>query len=250
MIKFRNLKANEIDLRVGTISRKDKKDPKSEIKGFTLLLYKDARVDANILDETVGQENWQCKFYQVKNTMICSVGIYFPDRNEWIYKDDAGDESQEEAVKGEASDSFKRACFKWNIGRLLYESPFIYISCENGYNPYTNHFYVKEIEYSETTITKLVIVCRETKQVAYSYGESAKVSKNAVSSENTSNKMSSKSREVSIGIIQAHEKFYQPNRFKEWLGRITGGETDYEKLSDEKLSIVASILEKNSKKGE
>ena len=56
MIKFRNIEADEIDLRVGSTNKDN--------TGFTLLLYKDARVDANILDETVGAENWQCKYYQ------------------------------------------------------------------------------------------------------------------------------------------------------------------------------------------
>ena len=32
-----------------------------------------------------------------------------------------------EAQKGEASDSFKRACFNWGIGRELYTAPFIWI---------------------------------------------------------------------------------------------------------------------------
>ena len=41
---FRDLKADEIELRVASIND----------KGLALLLYKDARCDMNILDETVG----------------------------------------------------------------------------------------------------------------------------------------------------------------------------------------------------
>ena len=45
---FRLLKANEIDVRVAMVKE----------SGVSLLLYKDARCDMNILDETVGEMNW------------------------------------------------------------------------------------------------------------------------------------------------------------------------------------------------
>ena len=114
-IKFRNLTKDEVEVRVGG--------------GGSLLLYKTARVDAEVLDETVGQGNWQKKFYQVKNTMICSVGINInydePNKEPiWVWKDDAGDDDYTmEKVKAEASDSFKRAGFAWGIGRCLYYGP-------------------------------------------------------------------------------------------------------------------------------
>lgn len=98
--------------------------------GLSLLLYKDARVDADILDETVGPENWQCEFYECKGTLFCKVGILVERADgfkEWVWKDDAGSPSNMEAAKGEASDAFKRACFKWGLGRELYNSPFIWI---------------------------------------------------------------------------------------------------------------------------
>lgn len=169
-IKFRDLRPDEIDLRVGSTNE----------SGFSLLLYKDARVDANILD-TLGAFNWQCKFYQVKNTMICSVGInvnYDDESKEplWIWKDDAGDESNTEAVKGEASDSFKRACFKFGLGRKLYTSPFVWIKKDNDNNPKTSHYSVKEIAYDDKAITKLVITNDKTKQIVFSYGTNVKVS--------------------------------------------------------------------------
>lgn len=125
MIKFRTLRADEVDARVGTCNE----------KGFSLLLYKDARCDQNILDETVGAEEWQRKHYEVKGNMFCSVGIFSEDRKEWIWKDDCGTESNTEKEKGEASDSFKRACFNWGIGRELYTAPFIYIQGKTEKNP-------------------------------------------------------------------------------------------------------------------
>lgn len=114
-MKFRNLRADEIECRVGMIRE----------KGFTLLLYKDARCDMNILDESVGAENWQRDHYECKGNLFARVGIKCG--NEWVWKADCGTESNTEKEKGEASDSFKRACVNWGIGRELYSSPFIWI---------------------------------------------------------------------------------------------------------------------------
>lgn len=114
-LNFRNLYADEISVRVSQINE----------KGCSLLLYKDARCDMNILDETVGTNNWQKKFYECKGNLFCSVGIKIQDA--WIWKDDAGAETFSEKEKGEASDAFKRACFNWGIGRELYTAPFIWV---------------------------------------------------------------------------------------------------------------------------
>lgn len=119
-LEFRTLKANEIDCRVATINQ----------KGLTLLLYKDARVDQNILDETVGPMNWQR--HHSRENANCTVALWDEDKRQWIEKEDTGKESFTEAEKGLASDSFKRACFNWGIGRELYSAPFIWISAENA----------------------------------------------------------------------------------------------------------------------
>ena len=141
-----------------------------------MLLYKNARVDQTILDESVGQWNWQCKYYQVKNTMVCSVGIYNEQRNEWLWKDNGGDDdSQMEQVKAELSDSFKRACFNWGIGRELYYSPKIYIECKDGNDKYSRYS-VKNIEYDQDKrIAKLTIINDKTKKVVFLYGKDTKV---------------------------------------------------------------------------
>ncbi len=126
MIKFRNLTADEIECRVQQCTK----------DGVSLLLYKNARCDMNILDETVGTENWQREHYECKGNLFCKVGINaeYNDSSaspEWIWKSDCGTESNTEAEKGEASDSFKRACVNWGIGRELYTSPTIWIKAEN-----------------------------------------------------------------------------------------------------------------------
>lgn len=157
-LRFRNLTKDEIEVRVGA--------------GGTLLLYKTARVDANLLDEKVGCFNWQKKFYQVKNTMICEIGInvnYDDPTKEplFIFKGDAGDESQTEAIKGEASDSFKRAGFAWGIGRSLYTAPKIKLPDQFKNSKF---FDVSEIEYnSKNEISKLTITTDFGKTVVYSY---------------------------------------------------------------------------------
>lgn len=116
-MKFRVLDADEIDCRVSTVSE----------KGCSLLLYKDARCDMNILDETLGPENWQRRHYEVKGSLHCEVSIWDDKKDQWIRKADCGTESNTEKEKGECSDSFKRACFNWGIGRELYTAPFIWV---------------------------------------------------------------------------------------------------------------------------
>ena len=115
MKKFRLLKADEIDVRVSQI----------QSNWATLLLYKDARVDMDILDETVGCMNW--KREHLRDNANCIVSIYDEVKREWVSKEDTGTESFSEAEKGLASDSFKRACVNWGIGRELYTSPTIFI---------------------------------------------------------------------------------------------------------------------------
>lgn len=141
---FRTLEANEIELRVATINE----------KGATLLLYKDARCDMNILDETVGSMNWQRK--HTKDNANCIVSIWDEKKEQWIEKEDTGTESNTEKQKGLASDSFKRACFNWGIGRELYSSPFIWIPAnklslsDKGSKKTTyDKFYVEKITYDD-----------------------------------------------------------------------------------------------------
>lgn len=159
---FRDLKASEVECRVGMQSA----------SGLTLLLYKDARVDMAILDETVGQENWQCRFYEHKGILFCSLGIRIG--GEWIWKDDAGSESNTEAEKGNASDARKRAAVCWGIGRELYSSPFIWIKnddfTKNDKGKCCDSFTVSKIDIKDKVIVGLEITNSNTKKVVYTYG--------------------------------------------------------------------------------
>lgn len=161
-MNFRDLTAEDIEVRVQS----------AKANGVVLLLYKNARVDMNILDETVGAENWQREHYECKGNLFCRVGIHCDDKQHqmfgWVWKADCGTESNTEAQKGEASDSFKRACFNWGIGRELYTSPFIWInkadcgiieSERNGRKTYScyDNFEVEKIKIENKKIVGLAI---------------------------------------------------------------------------------------------
>lgn len=160
MIEFRDLTADEIEVRVQSVKE----------KGVVLLLYKNARVDMNMLDETVGVENWQNKFYEHKGILFCSLGINtnyanpeLPDH--WIWKDDAGVESNTDAEKGNASDARKRSGFAWGIGRELYTSPFIWVpvdKCNINNGKCYDRFIVEKIKIEDKKIMAVSIV-NETK---------------------------------------------------------------------------------------
>lgn len=170
-MEFRTLLPEEIELRVGMASA----------KGFSLLLYKNARCDMQLLDETVGCANWQRKHEVVDGRLCCTVSIWDDEKKQWIEKQDVGTESQTEKDKGQFSDSFKRACVNIGIGRELYSAPFIWVSghveqdsrARSGFKAdqrYIGGLKVSAIEYSEKrTITKLLIEDADG-QIAYSYG--------------------------------------------------------------------------------
>lgn len=169
MEEFRLLRADEIDCRVATVKK----------NGVSLLLYKDARCDMNILDETVGAERWQRKHELINGNLFCSVGIFCKDLNEWVWKQDVGTESYTEKEKGQASDAFKRACFNWGLGRELYTAPFIWVNADDanvsdsGGGKYTtsDRFEVKEIGYTDRKITRLVIENTKTGKIVYQTGK-------------------------------------------------------------------------------
>lgn len=118
MKEIRTLRAEEIECRVSTVKS----------SGVSLLLYKDARCDMNILDETFGPMRWSRS--HSRENANCTVSIYDDEIGQWISKEDTGKESFTEKEKGLASDSFKRACFNWGIGRELYTAPFIWIPAD------------------------------------------------------------------------------------------------------------------------
>lgn len=156
---FRLLRADEIDVRIGNTNKTKTK--------ANLLLYKDARCDQNVLDETVGPYNWQRSHN--RDNANCIVSIWDKEKGQWISKEDTGTESRTEAEKGLASDSFKRACFNWGIGRELYTAPQIWVNYnedENKYERYT----VAEIGYDKSGTINALAIANKAGIVIYRYG--------------------------------------------------------------------------------
>lgn len=162
MCMFRNLRADEIECRVARVNE----------YGVSLLLYKDARCDQNILDETVGAMNWQRM--HTRDNANCIVSLWDEKKQQWISKEDTGTESNTEKEKGLASDSFKRACFNWGIGRELYTAPNITIRPEdcnikeyNGKRNCYDTFEVQKIVIENKRIVALAIRNVKTGKTCY-----------------------------------------------------------------------------------
>lgn len=163
--RIRLLRADEIECRIGTITE----------KGLSLLLYKDARADMRILDEAFGSMNWQRKHEVIGGSLYCTVSVWDEEKKQWISKMDVGTESYTEKEKGQASDSFKRACVSLGVGRELYTAPFIWIGAgkvriekkPDGRLYTQDKFTVRDISYNEDnrTITGLVIANRDGNKV-------------------------------------------------------------------------------------
>ena len=165
--EIRTLRASEIECRVAML---DKNKP---ARWASLLLYKDARVDYNLLDEVYGAENWQCDYKEIKGNLYCTLRVWSDTRQEWISKTNVGTESNTEAVKGEASDAFKRAAVTAGIGRELYTAPDIFVNLggddmKNG--RLSTSFHVKEIEYDEDRRIIRLILVDNRNRVRYTYG--------------------------------------------------------------------------------
>lgn len=120
---FRLLDSGDIECRVAQTGVNQKGVPWASI-----LLYKDARVDQRILDDTFGPMNWQATYDLIDGRLYCKVSVWDSAKGCWISKQNVGTESNTEAEKGQASDALKRACFTWGLGVELYSSPKIFVS--------------------------------------------------------------------------------------------------------------------------
>ena len=80
MQHFRLLRADEIDARVAMVKK----------TGCSVLLYKDARVDQNILDETFGMFGWQRHHEIIGGNLYCTVAVKDPETGISIHRSLAG----------------------------------------------------------------------------------------------------------------------------------------------------------------
>lgn len=188
--KPRLLRADEIQCRAQVVKE----------YGFSLLLYKDSRVDMQVLDETYGQFNWQRS--HSRDNANCVISIWDSDKAQWVSKEDVGTESYTEKEKGLASDSFKRAGFNWNIGRELYTAPFIWISAKDG-EVYKDgdkwkvnskaYFYVDHIAYNDNRQISELIIRDKDDNVRFTHGDVTETEDNGQSKTNgTSNSSQTK----------------------------------------------------------
>lgn len=163
---IRLLRADEIECRIAMINE----------KGVSLLLYKDARVDQKILDETFTPFGWKRTHQSIDGILYCTVEIYDKEKGEWIAKQDVGTVSYSEKEKGQASDSFKRACFNWGIGRELYTAPFIWIPSnkvniqkkEDKFVTY-DRFIVRYISFNEHREMQSLLIVDNSGQSVYEW---------------------------------------------------------------------------------
>lgn len=169
MNPIRRLRADEIEVRAAQVA----KNGQGKVYA-NLLLYKDARCDQRLLDETFGPMNWQREHAIIDGNLYCTVSIWDEEKRIWVSKQDVGTESNTEKEKGQASDSFKRACFNWGLGRELYTAPRIVVQLFEGeykektFNnktslQMTQTFYVNSIEYDEDDGSIIGLVINDKK---------------------------------------------------------------------------------------
>ena len=170
-LNFRNLRADEIEVRVQSVTK----------NSTSVLLYMDARAAMNVLDETVKPMGWK-KLYS-RDNRNCTVYIWNEETHEWVGKEDTGTESNSEAEKGLASDSFKRSCVNWGLGRELYTAPDMWIENSKLYmvgGKCKTTFKVDAIDYDKyDRICYLVISDKKTNKVLYTFGKPCKESQKA-----------------------------------------------------------------------
>jgi hypothetical protein len=171
-VEFRKLRADEIQARISTVNG----------YGCGILLYKDARVDQTLLDETFGIYGWQRTHQMIGENLYCTISVWDAEKEQWISKQDVGTESYTEKQKGQASDSFKRACFNLGIGRELYTAPDIFIfkddlagfSEKDGKYTCRDKFSVANIVYDGDNIASVTLnITFKGKTIQKTFGTSA-----------------------------------------------------------------------------
>lgn len=239
---FRTLYADEIEVRVGTISA----------KGASLLLYQDGRCAMTLLDETVGSMFWQRDHREIKGNMYCGIGIYDQVLKQWVWKWDCGVESNTEAQKGEASDSFKRAAVNWGIARELYTSPFIFVPCETvqrqggrGYDLKDRYMFsgakVSHIEYDETRHISALEIQDSKGAVMYQWKQKTKTKRPPKPVTNPKGKISETDASVLKQILE--EKGKDTAKMLGWVERESGYEANsVDELTREQYALVMGVL--------
>lgn len=112
---------NTVKWRVGATS-------KDKTKAIALA-YVDARIVMVRLDDVLGPNNWQDKYFETNSGRImCELSVRID--GEWITKTDGAGDTGTEGEKGAISDAFKRAAVKFGIGRYLYAFPNTWVAID------------------------------------------------------------------------------------------------------------------------
>ena len=172
---MRNLYANEIDVRVGQVG-----------DGWaTLLLYKDARIDMTLLDEEYGKLGWKREHFSIDGNLYCRVSVWDDQNKHWVDRSDVGVESNTEATKGQASDSFKRAGVNFGIGRELYTGPRVSINVDTVPDPYKqgkfklakfDTYSVSNIDYEDNDVISKLVIKNKSGSIVFTYPKHEKTS--------------------------------------------------------------------------
>ena len=194
-MNIRTLKANEIECRIGSLKN----------NGLSLLLYKDARADMKILDETFGFDGWERSHEVIDGKLFCTVKVWSEKRNCWISKQDVGTESNAEKEKGQVSDSFKRACVNLGIGRELYTAPFIWIN--GSFDKYVK-FDVKEIAYNEDREIKYLVIVDSEGNIVYEFKNREQVTKKSKYTKDKKSNLEDKKKTLEVISEEQAKRMY------------------------------------------
>ena len=159
--EFRTLRPDEILVRVERVN------PQTLLG--EIVLYKDARCDMRILDETVGPGRWQTEHVILDGQNYCKLSIWDEELKQWVSQMDVGVAQRFEREKSAASDALKRAAFRFGLGRELYTKPEDArvqlrrdeVKTGNDGNTYMKDeiaLYVGSISYENKQITQLTVI--------------------------------------------------------------------------------------------
>ena len=166
-IQFKQLKPDQIEVR----------PTDTKVQGqATLLLYIDSRSAADILNDAVGESNWQIEYKAVGDKVFGRLSIWDEERKMWIYKEDTGEESNIAAEKGLSSDILKRCLARWGCD-YLYHTPRIRITCPDNY--YYNErlnmsFSVSEIDFADDKHCTRLVIQDRFGNIVFDYQEGEK----------------------------------------------------------------------------
>lgn len=234
---IRDLRADEVECRVSQISE----------KGIALLLYKDARCDMNILDETFGTFGWKRYHEIIGDRLYCTVEILDEETGNWISKQDVGTGSYTEKEKGQASDSFKRACFNVGIGRELYTAPFIFVNKDKcnitkgstGKHVCYDRFDVSSMVVKDKKIVQLTIVNQKTGAEVFNFGKKAEPKKANIKVEVADNGL-----EHFIPLITMQQKQYFMNVYQGKEDKLNAllAKNNLSKLDDMPQKLASKLM--------